>query len=190
MYNRSHSPISRTPSRDRCRDQTLSKPPTRFNKTTDPRTPRNRQDLNETSILTKTNSDPYPLAGNVGSILSAEPTTSIITRGTRRGIGPRQTRQSTTVLKAAKRMLLATIITVVFLLMTCWKHRLPLRSLGTPLRPPTRPLAPLQQAPTPQPLELDRYRLDGKSDILPREGLTTLTITPGPRLGWIPDARQ
>jgi hypothetical protein len=190
MYNRSHSRISRTPSRGRCRDQTPSKPPARFNKITDLQTHRNRQDLNETSIPTKTNSDPYPPAGNVGSILSAGLTMSIITRGARRGIGPRQTKQSTTVIKAAKQMLLATITTVVFLLMTCWKLPIPLRSLGTPLRPPILPLAPLQQVPTPLSPELDRYRLDGRSDILPREGLTTLTITLGPQLGWTPDARQ
>jgi len=182
--------LSRTPSRDRCQDQTPAKPLIWFSKITDPQTPRRRRDLNETSILTKTNSGPYPQAGSVGSILSAGRTTSIIIRGVRRGIGPRQTKQSTTVLKTEKQMLLATITTVASLLMTCWKPQIPLRSLGTQLRPPTPPLAPSRQAPTPLPLELDRYRLGGKSDILPKAGPTTLTIILGPQLGWTPDARQ
>ena len=133
-HNRSRSPISRTPSQGRCQDQTLLKLPIPFNKTTDPQILRSQQDLNETSILTRTNSDHCLPAGSVGLILSAGPTMSIIIRGARRGIGPRQIKRSTTVPKTAKRMPLATITTVVFLLMTCWRPRIPLRLPGTRLQ--------------------------------------------------------
>lgn len=192
MYSRSrsHSLISRSPSRGRCQDRTPARPPTRFNKITDPQTPHSRQDPNETSTLMKTNSEPYPQAGSVGSIHSAGLITSIIIRGVRHGIDPRRTKRSTTVLKPVKRMPLATITTVVSLLMTCWKLRLPLRSPGTQVRPSILPPVPLRQVPIPLLQELDHCQPDGKSDIPPREGLTTLIITPGPRLGWTPDARQ
>lgn len=184
------SPTNKSPNRDRYLDQILVKPLTRFTKTMDPPIPRSRQGLNETSILMRTNSDPCPLAGNAGLTLSAGLTMLIITQGIRRGTGPQQIKRSTTVLKAVKRMLLATIITVVSSPMTCWKPQPPPRSLGTPPRLLTLPLAPSRQAQTPLQLELVRYQPDGRNDTPPREGLIMLTTTQGPQPGWTPDARQ
>lgn len=188
MYN--PSPTTKAPNRDRYPGQIPVKPLSRSTKTTDLPIPRSRQGLNETSILMRTNSGPCPLAGNAGSILSAGPTMLITTRGIRHGTGPQQVKRSTTVLKAVKRMLLATIITVVSSPMTCWKLQPPLRSLGTPPRLLTLPLAPSRQAQTLPQLELVRYQLDGRNDTPPREGLIMLTITQGPQPGWTPDARQ
>lgn len=183
MCNRSHRLVNRPLNRGRFRDQTPLNSPIQFTKLTDPLTLPSQQGLKETSILTRTNSGPFPPAGSVGSILSGGLTTLITTRGVRRGIDPRPIKPSTTVPKPGKQMPPVTTITVASSLMICWKLRIPPRSPGT------RPLllipllAPLQPAPTLPPLERVHYQPDGKSDIPLREGLTMLTTTRGPQPG-------
>lgn len=185
-----HSLISRTLSRDHSQDRIPLRPPTRFNRTMGPRILRSLQHPNETLTLTRINLDPCPPAGSVGPILLPGPTMLIIIRGVPRGTGPRRTKRSTPALKPAKRMLLAIVTAAVFLLMTCWKLRITLRSPETRPRAPTLPLVPLQRAPTPLLLELARYLPDGRNGIPQRGGPTTLITILEPPLGWIPDARQ